>query len=152
MTLATPSFSCLGGYTGASVSNLTAVASGLLLTFEASAGTTYQIAAVGSAREAVLQLALSNLRLVSPVDGLEFVTGDNIPLLAEVTATEEPVRKVEFFHDGISLGCVTNSPYGLVWSNAPGGTLSLTAIATDDQGHARTAHPNHERKHNCCWQ
>jgi len=63
-----------------------------------------------------VQLVFSNLRVLSPTNKEVFMTGDNIPLVAEVTATEEPVSQVEFFYNGISIGA-TGSPYSVVWGN-----------------------------------
>jgi len=141
VTLSTTTvLTALGVYTGDSVSNLTAVAGGYAtVNFDASAGTTYNFAAVGSENDVVLQLVLSGLRLVSPADGAHFVTGSTIPLVADVTAAEQPVRRVEFFRNDVSLGIVTNPPHTLAWTNAPGGVWSITAVATDDAGHSRTS-------------
>ena len=141
VTLSTTSFlTAFGVYTGNAVSNLTAVAGGYSsVDFEATAGTTYNIAAVGWTGDVALQLALSNLRLVSPADGSVFTNGSNITLLAVATATEQVVHQVEFFHDGNSLGIVTNPPYTLTWTNVPGGVSLLVAVATDQAGHTRTS-------------
>jgi hypothetical protein len=141
VTIYTPTFAtALAVYTGNSVSNLAVVTGGWpAINFEASAGTTYDIAAAGWPGNVVLQLTLSNLRIASPANEAVFVSGTNISIVADVTATEQPVSRVEFFHDGISLGAVSSSPYGIVWTNVPAGNYSLVAVATDTLGHARTS-------------
>src|SRR5439155_20154324 len=42
------------------------------------------------------------------------------------------ISRVEFFADSLKLGEATNSPYTLVWSNAPRGAFSLMARASDN--------------------
>ena len=51
------------------------------------------------------------------------------------------IAKVEFFANGNKLGEVTNAPYIYPWNNAPLGTYSLTAIATDTAGVTTTSIP-----------
>ena len=143
VTISTPTpFTAIGVYTGSTVSNLTqATANYGTVAFEASPGTTYNIAAVGVGNDVVLQLSLSNLRIVSPTNGATFATGSNIPMLVDLADTEQPIRQVEYFHNGFSLGIVTNPPYSLTWTNVPRGTNSLMAVATDAAGHPRSSPP-----------
>src|SRR5439155_9605302 len=42
------------------------------------------------------------------------------------------ISRVEFFADSLKLGEATNSPYTLIWSNAPRGTFTLMARASDN--------------------
>ena len=141
VTLSTPTAAtALAVFTGNSVSNLTPVTGGWpTINFAATAGTTYDIAAAGSWANVILQLSLSNLRIDTPVNGAVFVSGANIPIIADVTATEQPVSQVEFFQDGVSISIANSFPYTATWTNVPGGTYNLTAVATDSQGHTRAS-------------
>ena len=51
------------------------------------------------------------------------------------------IVKVEFFANGIKLGEIADAPYVFVWNNAPAGTYSLTATATDNFGATTTSNP-----------
>lgn len=51
------------------------------------------------------------------------------------------IAKVELFANGNKLGEVTDPPYVFTWNNAPSGTYSLTAKATDNTGAATTSNP-----------
>lgn len=82
------------------------------------------------------------VRLVNPPDGAELAAGTPINLIADTRDSDGHVTSVEFFAGTNSLGIVTNRlfilapvhPFSLVWSNAPAGTYTLTARATDDRG------------------
>lgn len=98
----------------------------------------------------VFILGSSNLpplvNLVSPMNGSVFYTPVNIPLFAHAADLDGYVTNVEFFANGSDLGpgrVVTMDPsgsgYALVWSNAPAGTNSLTAVASDNLGASSTS-------------
>jgi hypothetical protein len=76
--------------------------------------------------------------LVAPVNGQLFSAPANVALSAAATDSDGSIAKVEFYRDSTLLGTAQNSPYTLLWQNAPSGSYSLTAVATDDLG-ARTA-------------
>ena len=146
VTLSNPnSGAAFGVFTGNSLASLTVITHGYFpdasLEFTATAGTTYNIGVAGWSGDVAMQLVLSNLRLISPADGSVFVTGSNLTLVVQATPTEQTTRQVEFFHDGVSLGVVTKAPYTFTWTNLPGGASSLTAVATDTTGHARSSPP-----------
>jgi hypothetical protein len=136
----TTPFTTFAVYTGSSLTNLTLVTAGYQgVNFNASEGVAYDITAVGFPGDVALQLILSNLRIVNPTNGELFVTGTNITIQAQPTATEQPVQKIEYFQDGSPLGSVSAPPYTFTWTNIPGGASSLTAVATDSAGNARTS-------------
>jgi len=141
VTISTPTlFTTVAVYTGSSLTNLNLVTAGYQgVTFDVSAGAAYDITAVGYPGDVVLQLIISNLRIASPTNGELFVTGTNITLQAQPTATEQPVQQMEYFRNGVSLGIASASPYALAWTNLPGGDSSLTAVATDWAGYARSS-------------
>lgn len=127
----------IGVYTGSSVSNLAAIASGREADFVATAGTTYDITANGPPGDVALELVVSNLRITDPTNGAVIVAGNNIPVVAAVGSTEQPVNQIEFYGDGNLLGTVSKPPYTVSWTNVVPGTHHLYAVATDAQGHAR---------------
>ncbi|HEX4644787.1 MAG TPA: Ig-like domain-containing protein, partial [Verrucomicrobiae bacterium] len=95
--------------------------------------------------------------IVAPQDGATFFSGANIRICADADDVDGFVTSVEFFENGNSLGVVTNYPIFLadtpingfppyhslclVWSNAPPGDYSLTAVATDNGGATGTSGP-----------
>jgi len=136
----TTPFTTLAVYTGNSLSNLVTVTQGYQrVNFEATPGTTYDITAVGYPGDVVLQLVLSNLRLVDPTNGQSFVAGTNIIIQATPTSTEQPVQRIEYFRDGTSLGIISMPPFAFTWTNIAGGDSTLTAVATDTFGYARSS-------------
>ncbi len=76
-----------------------------------------------------------------PADGANFSVNANINISADATDADGSIVKVEFFRDGAKLGESTNSPYSLIWSDAPAGNYLLTARASDDRGATRTSAP-----------
>lgn len=73
--------------------------------------------------------------LTSPKDGAIFNPGDNIPLVAAASDSDGTIAKIDFIKDGLSvLGTETLPPYNIDWTNAPAGTYTLNAKATDDKG------------------
>lgn len=80
--------------------------------------------------------------IVTPTNGAVFVAPVNIPIVADGRDVDGYVATVEFFDGPFSLGLRTNNPVSgspvnpfiLIWSNAPPGYHTLTAVATDNQG------------------
>jgi hypothetical protein len=99
------------------------------------------------------------VRITSPPNGAIFRAPVDIPIFAFARDIDDAVASVEFFADTNSLGfgallscsnilacptCPTICPsnyYRLVWSNAPLGTFSLTAKATDSRGAVGVSEP-----------
>ncbi|HKQ05772.1 MAG TPA: LamG-like jellyroll fold domain-containing protein [Blastocatellia bacterium] len=77
--------------------------------------------------------------LTSPANNATFFAPANITLTANASDSDGTISKVEFFQGSTKLGEDTSSPYSIVWSNAPTGTYTLTAIATDDAGSTTTS-------------
>jgi hypothetical protein len=95
------------------------------------------------------------VRITSPPNGAIFHAPVDIPIFAFARDFDDAVASVEFFADTNSLGfgaslscsnilgstiCPSNY-YRLVWSNAPLGTYSLTAKATDSRGALGVSEP-----------
>ena len=94
--------------------------------------------AVGLSAYAVTHISVSNappiVRLTAPVEGANFPALANITLAAEASDPDDAVVRVSFWANERLLGVVTNTPYSLIWSNAPPGIFKLTARATDQFG------------------
>lgn len=71
--------------------------------------------------------------LSSPLPNAQYPFGQSVSLEATATDTDGTVLKVEFFASGQKLGEDSTAPYNLVWTNAPVGSHTITAVATDDQ-------------------
>jgi hypothetical protein len=97
------------------------------------------------------------IHLVNPEDGAVILGPTNIFLAAAAFDPDGTVASVEFFAGDTSLGVVpappvvlkTNhfgvfkikEPFSLTWSNAPEGTYTVTAVATDNEGATATSDP-----------
>lgn len=77
--------------------------------------------------------------LTAPAANTVFAAGSNITLTANATDNDGTVAKVEFYGGGTLIGTATASPYTVTWSNAPVGSYSLTAKATDNKGITTTS-------------
>ncbi|HEX8353010.1 MAG TPA: Ig-like domain-containing protein, partial [Pyrinomonadaceae bacterium] len=73
-------------------------------------------------------------QLTSPAGNTTFGQGSQITLAAAAADADGSVAKVEFFAGGAKLGEDTTSPYSFIWTGAPVGGHSLTAVATDNLG------------------
>jgi hypothetical protein len=93
-----------------------------------------------SALSAPVQITVTDIdpvvKLTSPTNGANFAIQQDIPLAADVSDadTNATIVSVSFYANDHSLGSVSNAPYSLVWSNAPGGFFILRAVATDNSG------------------
>jgi hypothetical protein len=75
--------------------------------------------------------------LTSPANGATFTAPALITVSASAADSDGTIAKVEFYSGNTLIGTDTTSPYSITWSNVPGGTYSLTAVATDS-GNATT--------------
>jgi len=102
-------------------------------------------------------LPTPQVRIVNPGNRAEFSDLSAINLLAAAGEMGGTVKTVEFLANGESLGVVTNYlaaepasmfrlrmqwlPYYFRWTNAPVGSNSVTAVATDNNGTTATSAP-----------
>jgi regulation of enolase protein 1 (concanavalin A-like superfamily) len=77
--------------------------------------------------------------LTSPTNGASFTAPASIAMAASAADSDGTVSRVEFYQGTTLLGTDTTSPYSYTWSNAPAGTYSLTARATDNTGATTTS-------------
>ncbi|QNE38687.1 T9SS type A sorting domain-containing protein [Hymenobacter sp. NBH84] len=65
--------------------------------------------------------------------------GNSLTLTANTGDSDGSIRKVEFYSGTTKIGEKTSAPYQLSWKPVGIGTLSLTAVATDDDGATTTS-------------
>ena len=71
--------------------------------------------------------------LTGPAANASFASGTTITLTATATQTNGTIAKVEFYNGTTKLGEDLTAPYSFAWKNAPIGTHSLGARATDSK-------------------
>jgi Bacterial Ig domain/Calcineurin-like phosphoesterase/Concanavalin A-like lectin/glucanases superfamily/Purple acid Phosphatase, N-terminal domain len=74
--------------------------------------------------------------LTSPANNASLLTPANVTLTASAADSDGTIAKVEFYQGATKLGEATAAPFTYTWANAPVGTYSLTAKATDNDGNA----------------
>lgn len=146
----------LAVYTGTAVNGLSLVvrndnAPGLanvsLVTFTAQAGTEYQIQVGGVRTGNVTATGNINFNLTVPPavaitvpsEGAVFLTGSNIDVTATASSAVVAITNVSLYAGGSLVGSVTNSPYTFAVSNAPAGSNSLFAVASDSSSQVVTS-------------
>ncbi|MFO1307539.1 MAG: Ig-like domain-containing protein [Burkholderiales bacterium] len=77
--------------------------------------------------------------ITAPASGAVYANPANITINASAADSDGTIAKVEFFQ-GSTLLCTDNaSPFTCAWNGVSGGSYSLTAKATDDQGATTTS-------------
>jgi RHS repeat-associated protein len=79
--------------------------------------------------------------VTSPTADATFAPGADIQVTASASDSDEVVRKVDFFANGILVGTQVIAPYRITWTNVAPGRYSLTARATDIVGLVTTSTP-----------
>ncbi|HEY3886829.1 MAG TPA: Ig-like domain-containing protein, partial [Vicinamibacterales bacterium] len=79
--------------------------------------------------------------ITSPANGATFTAPAAITVSADASDSGATVSKVDFYENGTLIGTAAASPYSVTWNNAPAGTYSLTAIATDSLGQTGSSAP-----------
>lgn len=74
-----------------------------------------------------------SVNVTSPSNNASFISGSSVTINASAVDTDGTITKVEFFNGTTKLGEDTSSPYSYNWANAPAGTHSITARATDNR-------------------
>ncbi len=84
-----------------------------------------------------------NVTITSPKSDSVFASGGQVPIVAKAWDNDGFVRSVEFFANDtmkiVGQTTALDSIYSVTWTNVSPGTYTLTAIATDNQGHQRTS-------------
>lgn len=84
---------------------------------------------------------LPSVTINSPQEGEVFAPGSVIRIGADATDADGTISKVEFFANDTKLGESSAAPYNFNWTNAPVGSYTLTARATDNVGASATSAP-----------
>ncbi|HTU63976.1 MAG TPA: DNRLRE domain-containing protein [Polyangiales bacterium] len=79
-----------------------------------------------------------SVSITSPASGASFSAPATVNIAASAADSDGSVSRVDFYANGTLLGGDSTSPYNFAWS-APVGSHSLTAIASDNLGAARTS-------------
>ena len=79
------------------------------------------------------------ITILSPKNGESFTSPATVTISAEASDKDGVVKRVSFYNGAVKLGEDWNAPYSFTWTDVPGGTHSLTAVAIDDQGQAATS-------------
>ena len=94
---------------------------------------------------AVSQLPLPNqapvVTLTAPLPGATYTAPAAITIGATAIDVDGAVTIVEFYAGTILIGSDGSSPYSMTWTDVPGGTYALTAVAYDDSGARTTSAP-----------
>jgi lysophospholipase L1-like esterase len=85
-------------------------------------------------------LRVPQVTLTAPGPGT-LPVGMPIDLAADASGGTVAIASVEFFSGATSLGVVTQAPFALSWPDAPAGSTTLTAVATDTTTAAATSAP-----------
>jgi len=81
------------------------------------------------------------IALASPADGASFTAPANFTLAADASDTDGWIAKVVFYRNGTPLATNTTAPFQANVVNQPLGSLTYTAVATDNQGVNTTSAP-----------
>ena len=79
------------------------------------------------------------VQLTGPSNNTLFAMPADVSLAAVTGGFQDPVAQVEFYANGLWLATCPEAPYAFVWSNAPAGIHTLSAVATDTTGLALTS-------------
>jgi len=82
---------------------------------------------------------LPNVSITSPVSGQSFTAPASQTIAATASDTDGTIVGVDFYVGAQLLSTDTTSPYTAAWSNVAAGSYSLTAVARDNSGGARTS-------------
>ena len=69
--------------------------------------------------------------LTAPFNGATFTAPASITLSATASDSDGSIARVDFYASNVLLGSDTSAPYSFTWTNAPAGTYTLAAVATD---------------------
>jgi hypothetical protein len=78
--------------------------------------------------------------ITSPANNSTFADTATVTIVASAIDTLGSIVSVDFFaNDTLKIGTATTSPFTVIWSSIVPNKYSLTAVATNNQGHKRTS-------------
>lgn len=80
-----------------------------------------------------------NVDITTPLDSTEVPYMTPVTISVDASDSVSTITKVEFFANGNKLGESTSAPYSLIWTGAPAGNYSITAVAVNAQGDQKTS-------------
>jgi hypothetical protein len=148
----------LGVYTGTAVDALTQIALNnnapgvndvSLVSFNAQAGTAYEIQVGGAAgfgggtpASGSIQLNIQmppTVVITSPTAGNTFLVGSNIVVNVSASSVAGIVTTVDLFRGGSLVGTLEEQPYSFAVVDSPAGSNSFFAVVTDSVGQMATS-------------
>jgi len=75
-----------------------------------------------------------NVSITSPANSSGYILGNAITINATAGDIDGTITSVKFYNGTEMIGEDFTAPYSYVWTNAPAGTHSITAVATDNGG------------------
>ena len=79
--------------------------------------------------------------LQAPSAGGQYFAPATIQLSANASDSDGTVARVDFVVGGTVIGSSNTPPYTFIWDGVPGGSYSIMAVATDDQGATTASAP-----------
>jgi hypothetical protein len=79
--------------------------------------------------------------LTAPASGTVVVAPGTLTISASASDPDSPIAGVDFYAGTTKIGYATSAPYAFTWNNAPAGTYTVTAVATDIYGASSTSEP-----------
>ena len=120
------------------------------IAFNATAGTTYQLALDSSVSTDVpftLELALGRAELTAPGNGATVLTPSSLPFSVQVSDLSPVVTQVVFHvvedvKGELWTGVASQTPFSLVWSNPVPGHYTVVTVASDANGQSSVSAPS----------
>ncbi len=82
----------------------------------------------------VIVNAPPTVSLTGPAANQVYIAPASVSVTANATDSDGTIAKVEFYQGNALIGAATAAPYAITWQNAPAGSYTITAKATDDRG------------------
>lgn len=73
--------------------------------------------------------------------GANVSEGDQVVIAAALTGDTSNLARIEFYVAGVKIGEATNPPYSFIWSDAPVGQHSITAVSINFDGATSASSP-----------
>jgi uncharacterized protein (DUF2141 family) len=83
--------------------------------------------------------ALPSIAITSPATNTIVGAPATFALSVAASDTDGSIAKVDYFNGATLIATITTAPYNFNWTNVPGGTYSVTARATDNDGAVTTS-------------
>ena len=132
-------------YTGNSLGSLVVVTQGFNPSFQAVAGTSYQLQVEQPSWSVpgsfLLRLQLTTVVMTSPTDEADFRAPASLDLVASPLAPDTVFASVTFYENGTEVGAVTSPPFQARRTDLGVGSFTYWAVAVDDGGVTTTSAP-----------